>query len=73
MLSIATDEAVQMLEAGWIVRIIRNLDVIEWRSPRAISGSAYHSLSLDRPPVAAVEDARKHGEIQDHPRRPGRS
>jgi len=68
MLSTRTDEAVQMLQAGWTVRYAKVRDVIEWRSPRGISGSDYISESLDSPPDAAVHDARYAGDIVERPR-----
>lgn len=68
MLSIATDEAIQMLENGWVVYRDRALDAVGWRSPRGLSGSDYVSESLDVPPITAVRDARLHGEIEDRPR-----
>ncbi len=69
-LSIATDEAIQMIEKGWTVRYLPTGDEIEWRSPRGISGSDYRSCSLDCPPLAAVEDARRHNDIVDRSRVP---
>jgi hypothetical protein len=72
MLSIGTDEAVQMLQAGWTVRYCAALDAIEWRSPDGMSGSELHSESLDKPPLAAVRMARRAGQISDRARvRPG--
>ncbi len=60
----ATDDAVQMLQAGWTVRYLEGYDAIEWRSPDGISGSEFRSESLDNPPLQAVQRARDHGHIQ---------
>lgn len=70
MLSIATDEALQMLGAGWTVKRWALYDTIEWRSPDGISGTDFQSESLDCPPLEAVEYARKRGDIVDRPRVP---
>ena len=70
MLSIATDEAVQMLEAGWTARYCAATDAIEWRSPNGMSGHANHCESLDCPPEMAVEEARRLGHIKDRCRVP---
>lgn len=67
-MTIATDEAVQMLEAGWTVRYIASCDVIRWRSPDGFSTDSYVSTSLDKPPVQAVKLARKKGHIVDRMR-----
>lgn len=64
-ISIATDEALQMLAAGWTVRYMKATDDIEWRSPSGISRDTYRSESLDRPPLEAIETARIRGDIQD--------
>lgn len=71
-MSVATDDAVQMLEAGWTVRIIKSSDDIEWRSPEGISSSEYRSESLDRPPFAAVEKAKELGQLVPRDRVPVR-
>lgn len=63
-LTIRHHEALQMLNAGWTVRYSEAMDDIEWRSPRGIGGSNYHSNSLDQPPFAAVEDAMAHKDIK---------
>lgn len=69
MLSIATDEAVQMLEAGWRVEYYPPLDAIIWHSPGG-DGHGY-SRSLDDPPETAVNEARRRGDVGDRPRVPG--
>lgn len=63
MISIATDDALQMLDAGWTVRHVESEDVIEWRSPGGLSGSEFRSESLDRPPFAAVRMAKSLGHV----------
>lgn len=63
-LTIRQHEALQMLNAGWTVRYSEAMDDIEWRSPRGISGSEFHSSSLDKPPEAAVADAFQNGDIR---------
>lgn len=68
MLSIAVDDAVQMLAAGWTVRYCEAMDAIEWRSPDGMSGSCDHSTSLDCPPITAVNYALKRGDIVYRPR-----
>ncbi len=68
MLSIAQDDAVQMLQAGWTVRYFEAEDCIQWRSPDGCSGSDYLSESLDRPPIPAVQRAKKEGHIIHRPR-----
>ena len=62
-MTVATDDAAQMLEAGWTVRRIESSDDIEWRSPEGISGSDFRSKSLDRPPLAAVKRAKELGQL----------
>jgi hypothetical protein len=71
-MSVGTDDAVQMLEAGWTVRRIEFSDDIEWRSPEGISGSDFRSESLDRPPLAAVEKAKVLGQLVPRDRVPVR-
>jgi len=74
MLSIATDEAVQMLEAGWTVRYYAPLDTIEWKAPACLGGWVEHGCdSLDHPPEMAVAEARRLGHITERPRTPVRS
>lgn len=68
MLSIATDESVQMLQSGWTVRYWDLYDTIQWRSPDGVSGTDYCSESMDKPPAAAVIHARNRGDIIDRPR-----
>jgi len=68
VISIATDDAVHMLESGWTVRYCPATDSIEWRSPDGISGSGFHSQSLDSPPIAALAMARQAGQLRDRPR-----
>lgn len=63
-----TDEALQLLAAGWTVRYCEAFDSVEWRSPDGISGSGYHSSSLDQPPPAVLVKARRAGQIIDRPR-----
>lgn len=70
-MTIATDQAVQMLQAGWTVRY-RESDEIEWRSPDGMSGSEWRSQSLDDPPMEAVKCAEHRGDIVDRPRVPNR-
>lgn len=75
MMTIATDEAVQMLQAGWTVKyhsspVEEFNDKIRWRSPDGLSGSGFHSDSLDDPPKEAVALARRRGDIVDRPRVP---
>lgn len=66
-MTIATDEAVQMLMAGWRVEYYAPLDAIIWHAPDGRSGHG-HSESLDSPPIMAVEEARRRGDIVDRPR-----
>lgn len=68
MMSIATDEAVQMLQAGWQVRYCKATDSIEWRSPDGFGCSEWQSVSLDSPPEGAVWLARKRKQIIERPR-----
>ena len=70
MISIATDEAVQMLEAGWTVHYSKGFDAIMWRTPWGVAGPEYLSDSLDNPPKAALRDARQAGHIIHRPRIP---
>lgn len=69
-MTISTDEAVQMLQAGWTVRYFAKGDCIEWRSPSGLSGSDYLSESLDRPPKVAVQRAIERGELVPRDRTP---
>lgn len=69
-MTVATDDAVQMLQAGWTVKYREQGDCIEWRSPGGLSGSAYRSESLDRPPKAAVELAINRGDLVPRDRTP---
>lgn len=68
MMTIACDEAVQMLEAGWTVHYVSSQDAICWRSPEGISCDGFYSSSLDDPPRGAVEVARKKGHVVDRMR-----
>lgn len=70
MLSISTDQALQMIQAGWIVEYSPRLDAIRWESPEGISGDDMISESLDDPPPAAVRRAKSRGQIIDRPRGP---
>ncbi len=68
MLSVAVDEAVQMLQAGWTVRYNQHADVIEWFSPGGQHDHIWWSESLDSPPRSAIQLARKAGHIKERPR-----
>lgn len=68
MMSVATDEAVQMLQAGWTVRYCALSDSIEWRAPDGLSSHEWHGNSLDNPPGVAVLYAKRKGHIVDRPR-----
>lgn len=59
----ATDDAVQMLQAGWTVRYIEGDDCIEWSDPKGFSEPSYRSESLDKPPALAVQRAAANGDI----------
>ena len=67
MISIATDEAVQMISNGWGVRYNEDRDQIEWQS--SAGAGPWYSESLDDPPLAAVAHARDIGDVEDRPRR----
>jgi len=68
MISISTDEALQLLANGWTVRAISNRNKIEWRSPQGLSEADYQSESLDCPPQAVLTVARQLNQIVDYPR-----
>lgn len=68
MMTINTDTALQMLQAGWTVRYFERTDQIEWRSPCGRSGHDFYSNSLDNPPDAAVAMAKQQGDIVYRPR-----
>lgn len=73
MLTIATDDALQLLAAGWTVRRVEcsqrfKGDAIEWRDPNGCSGWDYHAEWLDKPPPEVVRIGRERGDIIDRPR-----
>ncbi len=68
-MTIATDDAVQMLMAGWQVEYCELKDYIKWKSPSGISCVDWHSSSLDRPPKDAVNEALYSGDIKTRLRR----
>ena len=63
LVELVSQRSVRLLMAGWTVRWREHDIPIEWRSPRGISGSGYRSHSLDIPPAAVLEDARRHGDL----------
>lgn len=67
-ISIATDEAAQMLKAGWTIEHHGPIDKIFWRRPDGVSGSDYMSDDL-YPPAHAVSEAIRLGHIQPVVRR----
>lgn len=69
-MSINTDNAVQMLQAGWNVAYCAASDSIIWTAPDGFKSHEWLSNSLDRPPGVAVLYAKKRGHIKDRPRVP---
>lgn len=69
-ISYKTDEALQMLVAGWKVRFTTDLEFIQWRSPDGVSGDSWKSESLDNAPWPALEYALKIGHVIHRDRRP---